>query len=203
MASLPFWKHLLWKGGRGSPGTGVPCRRRGAGTGRWKVLQEQSPPSTEGEAWSRFWEKGSRKMVSSFHSWHSPHGLLTSHQPSSVPREPARVPTRLFLKLTRNGLVGLSALYLQSRGLLGLVPTSRRLWSGAAGPVPSPALSYSGLPLSPRAGAGGGGPWSHQSWPNGNTPIARLHPGPQDALMKDQVPSALQGPGHKGGWGDV
>lgn len=34
------------------------------------------------------------------------------------------VPTLLFLKLTRTGLVGLSALYVQTWGLLRLAPTS-------------------------------------------------------------------------------
>lgn len=37
-------------------------------------------------------------------------GLLTLHPSKYAPREPPRVPTLLFLKPTRNGLVRLSAL---------------------------------------------------------------------------------------------
>lgn len=44
--------------------------------------------------------------------------------PVTFPGSLQGVPTLLFLKLTRTGLVGLSALYVQTWGLLRLAPTS-------------------------------------------------------------------------------
>lgn len=61
--------------------------------------------------------------------------------------------------------------YLQTQGLLRLVPTSRADGALPAGRAPGQALSHSGLPFSPRAGAGRRGPLeSPLLWPNGNTP---------------------------------
>lgn len=84
------------------------------------------------------------------------------------------VPTLLFLKLTRTGLVQLSALCLQTRGLLGLALTSR----GQA------QLSWA----SSEPGAGGrrNGPPRLSSHLNGNAPPipARLRPNPRDPLMR-------------------
>ena len=53
--------------------------------------------------------------------------------PSMFPGSLRGVPTLLFLKLTRTGLVQLSALCLQTRGLLGLALTSRGRSPAAAG----------------------------------------------------------------------
>lgn len=49
-------------------------------------------------------------------------------------------------------------MYLQTQGLLRLVPTSHADGALPAGRAPGQALSHSGLPFSPRAGAGRRGP---------------------------------------------
>lgn len=108
----------------------------------------------EGEPPNRGGEQDAGKQLRHSRAEAPSQAFPAAHPPGQVPREPARVPTLLFLKLTRNGLVRLSAVSSRPRGLLRLAPTSCCPWriSCWAGARPGPARSYSGLPLSQRCG---------------------------------------------------
>lgn len=124
-------------------------------------MRDEGTNLLEGEPRNRGGEQDAGKRLCHSRAEAPSQAFPAAHPPGQVPREPARVPTLLFLKLTRNGLVRLSAVSSRPRGLLRLAPTSCCPWriSCWAGARPGPArpavtqgfLSASGV-------AGGRGP---------------------------------------------
>lgn len=145
----------LEKGGPGMwPYEGGEAGKDGSGAGMGEVNSDQLQTG-----------KGSRKRLN-----HPRADSLPRHaQTQLCSQEPARVPTLLFLKLTRNGLVGLSCTC-RPKGCSGssrrAVPMAHYLLAGR----PARHSVTQGFLLAQGLGLEEGGLRSHLFWPNGNTP---------------------------------
>lgn len=108
---FPLWRNSGWKGGKNRMKRRWRRRRamRGVGGGRMWRRRGGTESSWEGGPGTGF-GKGSGEKLSHVRAAASGPGLLTAQPSQCAPREPPRVPTLLFLNLTRNGLVRLSAL---------------------------------------------------------------------------------------------
>lgn len=107
-----LWRNSGWKRGKEWHETAVAEAQGNAGCGGGGRMWRRTggtKSSWEGDPGTSF-GKGSGGKLSHVRAAASGPGLLTAQPTQCAPREPPRVPTLLFLNLTRNGLVRLSAL---------------------------------------------------------------------------------------------